>query len=133
MLAQTVCYMWFFFSKHSTYGDAHIHACTLTHMNTHNPTLYEHLQKTKPIYLEIDEITTDASLSTSTSPATTLFIPFHLLWSTYLKILLLIWYHSIHFLHSYACWRQNFARMFMETKRDQQRADVKSWRRLFVR
>ena len=31
---------------------------------------YEHIRKTEPIYFEIDEVTTGALLSMSTSPAT---------------------------------------------------------------
>jgi len=47
------------------------HACTLTPMNTHRQTLprYEHIQRTEPTHLEIDEVTTGTTLSTG-SPTT---------------------------------------------------------------
>jgi hypothetical protein len=66
-------FIFFFFEKHSTNANAHIHAHTLTPMNAHMHTL--------PLWappkdwagrsgLEIDEVTTGASLSTGTSSPT---------------------------------------------------------------
>lgn len=46
-----------FCENHNTIKDAHTHTHT-------------HLQETEPANLEIDEITTDISLSTGTSPTT---------------------------------------------------------------
>ena len=59
--------VWIFLSKYSsTYVDAHIYTCTHS-----PPRIHEHIRKTELTYLNIEEVTSDTSLSTGTSPSYT--------------------------------------------------------------
>jgi hypothetical protein len=59
-----VCRCIVFFNYTSTDADAR-HACTLAPINTRTQTLpYEHIRKTVPTHLKINEVTTGVSLST---------------------------------------------------------------------
>jgi hypothetical protein len=61
----------FFFWEHSTtlmLRNMHIHSPIWTHAHTHTLYPYEHLWRTESVDLEVDEVTTDVSLLTGTSP-----------------------------------------------------------------
>jgi hypothetical protein len=66
----------FFFLRTQYNADAHKNARTNTlWTRTHTPYLYEHLRRTETTYLEVDEVTTGASLLTDTSPTTESIAP----------------------------------------------------------
>jgi hypothetical protein len=62
----------FYLVKHGLDWDAHIYVYTLNPRNTAHPihmsTLRDWVQETDPTNHEIDEVTTNTSLSTETSP-----------------------------------------------------------------
>jgi hypothetical protein len=59
--------MFFFFAKHSTNADAHIHACNSTPISISERLIWQ--------ILEIDEVSTNASLSTGKSSPTKKIAP----------------------------------------------------------
>jgi hypothetical protein len=64
-----------FFLRTQYNADTHKHAHKNIPMNARTPYPYEHLQGSEPVYLEIDEVTTDTSLLTGTSLTTERITP----------------------------------------------------------